>query len=56
MYVRALCIIYYLHQQQMHSIFTIYKTLSLRSSLNVSDQVKEDTIRNKKNRANYKYE
>jgi hypothetical protein len=33
----------------------MYNTLSLRSSLNVSDQIKEDAIRNK-NRANYKYE
>jgi len=41
------CIIYYLHQQ-LQNILTIYNTLSLRSSLNVSDQVKEDAIRNKK--------
>ena len=32
----------------MHNIFTIYNTLSLRSSLNVSDRVKEDAVRNKK--------
>jgi len=32
----------------MHNVLIIYNTLSLRFSLSVSDQVKEDAIRNNK--------